>query len=196
VTEQRLSRNALLAKYFAQQYKGVPRTKLMKFIYMSDVLGRQYLGKPLSQFRYIRYKYGPYAPAIETTVAELVAKGHATEEHDVWNIKSYYKRVHDLQQPVAFGFSLGESAVLDYVVKNYLDMNWEEFLHDVVYETLPMKRTKKKGEPLPMDLLNFQGSREVGFNIEEVLKAERDTTPGGTITLSEFLHELRAKAPA
>ncbi len=53
-----LSRNALLVKYFAQVYRGIPRKHLVKFIYEADVLAREYLGHPLSKFQYQHAKYG------------------------------------------------------------------------------------------------------------------------------------------
>ena len=75
----RLSRNALLVKYFAQIYAGIPRKYLVKFIYEADVLAREYLGHPLSTLKYRWDKYGPYDETIDKAVAELIDAGHAEE---------------------------------------------------------------------------------------------------------------------
>lgn len=191
-----LSRNAQLVKYFAQQYRGVPRTRLVKFIYMADVLARQYLGAPVSQFRYIRHRFGPYDSAIEDAVRELEAAGLVEQKTDWWDVGKRSERVVDLHRPIPFDFSLGEGAVLDYVVTNYVGMPWKEFLHDVVYETPPMQGERPMGAPLPMSLLDDTGTRQAGFALAEVLIAENAARRGDVVTLSEFISELRAKAPA
>jgi hypothetical protein len=107
-----------------------------------------------------------------------------------------YKRLFDQHKPVAFDFDLAESAVLDYVVTNYGNMPFKEFLHDVVYETPPMKAGKRLGELLPMSDLDNQGTGRVGFVLEEVLRAEEAGRRGDYVTLGAFVDELRAQAPA
>jgi hypothetical protein len=196
----RLSRNALLVKYFAQVYLGIPRKYLVKFIYEADVLAREYLGRPISTFKYRRDKYGPYDPAIDKAVAELIAAGHAEERPERFSISRLkggeYKRLFDQRIPVSFDFDLGESAILDYVVTNYINMPWEEFLHDVIYETAPMKAPTQKGDLLPMAALDNKGTERVGFRLAEVLQAEEAGRRGDYVTLSAFVDELRAQAPA
>jgi len=195
----RLSRNAELVKFFAQAYPGIPRTRLVKFIYMADVLAREYLARPLSTLSYRRDKYGPYDPAVDDVVEELIAAGHAEERREGWGfgaIGGAYKRLYDLHRPVAFSFSLPESAVLDYIVTNYVKMGWKEFLNDVVYESPPVKSTPRKGTPLPMESLDGAGTARVGFRLDEVLQAEEAGRRGDVVTLSAFMDELRAQAPA
>jgi hypothetical protein len=195
-----LSRNALLVKFFAQVYRGIPRKHLVKLIYEADVLAREYLSRPLSTFVYRRDKYGPYDPAIKEAVAELVSAGHVEEKHDRWLGSEWsegeYIRLFDQHHPVSFGFDLGESAVLDYVVRNYVNMPFQEFLEGVVYETIPMKNAGPKGSPLPMELANGIGTRKVGFHLAEVLAAEEAGRRGEFVTLSAFVAELQDQAPA
>ncbi len=194
-----LSRNALLVKYFAQVYRGIPRKHLVKFIYEADVLAREYLGHPLSKFQYQHAKYGPYDPAIKDAVQELVDAGHVEVKRDGWfgeGSEGAYLRLLDQHHPVTFDFDLGESAVLDYVVTNYLNMPFEEFLHDVIYETAPMKKAGPKGTKLPMEVADNIGTKKVGFRLEEILKAEEAGRRGEFITLSAFVDELRAQTPA
>jgi hypothetical protein len=190
-----LSRNAQLVKFFAQQYRGVPRTRLVKLIYMADLLAREYLGEPISTLDYYKYKHGPYDEAIESAVGELVASKLADDIRDPWG-RGLYKRVVDLRQSIPFDFSLGESAVLDYVVTNYRDMDMKELLVDVVYETKPFKAVSRYKQKLPMGIVNNAGTAAVGFKLEEILRAEQAGRSGDFVTLSEFVDELRAKAPA
>ena len=191
-----LSRNAQLVKYFAQQSRGLPRTRLVKLIYMTDVLARQYLGRQVSSLRYYRYKFGPYDRAIESAVAELVESGYAEERREIWSTEGAYRRLFDLHQPTSFTFDLCESAILDYVSTNYVDMPWKELLQDVVYETAPMKAGVRKKQYLPMDMINDSGTRIVGFKLDEILRLEQESRPDDFVSLSDFVDELRAKAPS
>lgn len=194
-----LSRNALLVKFFAQAYKGIPRKHLVKFIYESDVLAREYLGRPISTLAYRRDKFGPYDPAIEEAVQELIDAGYVEEKRDTWRFRDVfgaYRRLLDQHRLVVFDFDLGESAVLDYVLTNYLNMPIEEFLRDVIYETAPMKAVSRTGDPLPMDILDNAGTKRVGFRLEEVLQAEEAGRRGDYVTLTAFVDELRSQAPA
>ncbi len=190
-----LSRNAQLVKFFAQQYPGVPRKHLVKLIYMADLLAREYLGKPISSLNWYKYRHGPYDKNIENAVDELVEARLIEDVRDPW-WKGRYHRVVDLHQPVPFGFTLGESAVLDYVVTNYLRMPTEELVKDVVYHTAPFKAVHRVGQLLPMEMVDNRGTAVVGFRLEEVLRAEREGRSEEDMTLSEFVNELRAKAPA
>jgi len=102
----------------------------------------------------------------------------------------------DRRRPVSFGFDLGESAILDYVATNYLNMPIDEFIKDVIYETPPMRAGVPKGKRLPMELVDHTGSRKVGFRLYDVLEAEEAARRGDVIALSAFVNELRSQAPA
>lgn len=190
-----LSRNAQLVKFFAQQYRGVPRKHLVKLIYMADLLAWEYLGAPISSFNWYKYKHGPYDKAIEVAVSELVASGLISDDREPW-WKGNYRRVTDLHLPVPFDFTIGQSAVLDYVVTSYLNMPTKELVEDVVYQTEPFKRVTSRGQRIPMESAAHAGTKRVGFRLEEVLRAEQEARDGDFVTLGEFVDELRAKAPA
>jgi hypothetical protein len=145
--------------------------------YLSDLLAREYLGEPITEFRYYRYDYGPYDDAVLDFIDELVSAGLAevreTYEHDAPT-----KRLYDFGKPVAFTFGLGEQEVLRYVTKNYLDMALQELLVDVVYQTPPMLAAIDKDPrdkfALGMDDQNDVGTKLVGFKLEDVLRAEQE----------------------
>lgn len=196
-----LSRDALLVKYFAQAYRGIPRKYLVKFIYEADVLAREYLGHPVSTFTYRHDHFGPYDAAIDEAVEELIDGGFAIEQIERW-VSSVGEpgrthRLFDQRQPISFDFDLGEVAILHYVVKNYVDrMPFDEFMRDVIYQTEPWKARGPEGQPLPMDSVNHAGTRRVGFHLDEVVRAEEAAQRGEVVTLSAFMDELRAKTPA
>ena len=127
------------------------------------------------------------------------AAGYVEERQEHWMSRlrrGAYKRLFDTHLPVAFDFDLAQSAVLDYVVTNYRDMPFKEFLYDVVYETPPMKAGKRLGELLPMSALDNTGTGRVGFVLADVLRAEEEGRRGETVTLGAFVDELRSQAPA
>lgn len=190
-----LSRNAQVVKFFAQQYPGIPRKHLVKLVYMADLLAREYLGDPVSTLNWYKYKHGPYDKAIEEAVDELVAAGLADDRPDPW-WRGHYQRLVDFHRPVPFDFTIGEAAVLEYVATNYVKMDTREFVREVVYETPPFKAVSRYGERMPMEMVDNRGTERVGFKLEEVVRAEQEGRKGDYVTLSEFVNELRAKAPA
>lgn len=187
-----VSKEAELIKFFAQQYPGVPRTRLAKLVYMADLLSRQYLGHPITSFIYRKDNYGPYDRRLPDVIKELEAAGLA-EERPVRDDRYRIYRLYDSGKAIRFHFSPGEHEVLRYVSKNYIEMEWREFLEEVVYETPPMKPAPPEGELLDMESQNDLGTKEVGFRLEDVLHAERELDAGEYVTWTDFLNELRAE---
>lgn len=178
-----ISKSAQVLKYFAQQYgappsrAGIPRKRLVKMAYLSDLLAREYLGRAITEFSYYRYKHGPYDRAIVSTIDELVKAGLA-EDRQVWDGDYRKKLLLDTGVALAFDFSAGEMEILRYVANTYLRMPMEELLEDVVYPSSPMRQTSRMEEVLPMDSVNNRGAREVGFDLEAVLRAEQEIDAG------------------
>lgn len=181
------SKTAQVLKYFAQQYQqpgsraGIPRTRLVKMAYLVDVLAREYLGRPITDFQYYRYHHGPYDRAILEYIDELVENGLA-EVRVEWEADYRTKRLWDSGVSLSFDFTPAESEILRYVAMNYLRMPMEELLKDVVYPTLPMQETTRLEEKLPMDALNRRLAEVVGFDLEEVLEAEHEIDSGNFLT--------------
>lgn len=192
-----LSKTAQVLSFFAQQYgsPGIPRKRLVKLAYMADVLARQYLGHPVTDFGYIKDHYGPNARELPSVVQELAEAGVAEErvEHD-----GAYRtiRLLDAHQPIVFDFSLGENEVLSYVVENYKDMELQEFIDLVVKETDPFTAVTTHGEELPMQLVDDTMKQSVGFDLESILSAEHQVAQGHYQTLNQFGDALRAEITA
>lgn len=175
-----ISKTAQVLKYFAQRYRatssekrGIPRTRLMKMAYLTDLLAREYLGDGVTDFRYYRYKHGPYDKAILGFIEELVEAGLAFEKLD--DTGEYeYKRLVDAGLPIEFDFSPAETEILRYVATTYLTMPMQELLHEVVYTSTPMVEQPVMEQLLPMDSVNNRGTEAVGFKLEDVLRAEQE----------------------
>lgn len=178
-----ISKTAQAIKYFAQQYqslpghKGIPRKRLVKMLYMADLLAREYLDRPISVLEYYRDEFGPYDRAVKDFISELIDSDLANERVE-WDNEYEYKRLVDAGQPIVFEFTRGEYEVLRYVAANYLAMPMEELLRDVVYRSPPMQGDPPEGKPLNMDMVNGLGTRSVGFDLEDVLQAEEEVASG------------------
>jgi len=183
-----ISKTAQLLRYFAQQYgaPGIPRLRLVKLAYMSDVLGREYLGCPITDFAYYRYTNGPYDDAVIVAIKELVDAGLATNGSE-WNEGGVTRRLKSTGVPIAFEFSVAEMEILKYVTDAYLRMDISEFVEQVVYLTPPMvelltARPKDK-KPLNMGQLDHAGTKQVGgFHLEAILRAEDAIRAGQFVT--------------
>lgn len=192
-----ISRNAQLLKFFAQQYRGIPRKRLAKMVYETDLIARQYLGKPVSTFEYSLYQFGPYSPDIPVAVEELVSSGLAwTRETEATDDGPGWKRLYDSGKRVLFDFSIEENEVLAYVASNYLSMPMQELLQDVVYETKPFKAAKRFHDRLPMELGDNEGRRLVGFDLGRIITAEHQVRSGEYLTAPQFFDGLRNRITA
>jgi hypothetical protein len=192
-----ISKNAQLLKFFAQQDRGIPRKRLVKMVYETDIIARQYLGEPVSSFEWRLFQYGPYSREIPSAVEELVAIGLAwTQDTEPTEDGPGWKRLYDSGQPIVFDFKLEENEVLAYVTANYLSMPMEELLWDVVYETKPMKAAKQFHERLPMEMVDNEGRQLVGFDLARIIKAEEQANAGDYLTAPQFLDALRNQITA
>jgi hypothetical protein len=158
---------------------------------MADILARQYLGRPITDFVYIKDHYGPYDRSLPSYVEELERAGMA-EQGRAFNAPYRTYRLRDTGKPVLFGFSLGENEILGYVADNYLDMDLEEFIELVVKATDPWKEVTREGEKLPMHLVDGTVKDEIGFDLEALIRAEQQAEAGDYVTLSELADDLRA----
>jgi antitoxin SocA-like protein len=200
VTEN-LSRNVQLYKYLAQQCKGMPRKHLVKMAYMADLVARQFLGHPISDLKYVVYYFGPYPPETPAVIAELEARGLAWAQPGLKVDQDDYafKKLFDSGKPAVFDFTLGENAVLAYVVNNYLEMDTEELTEDVVKYTTPWKAalaSDRLKERIPMEMVDGEGVREIGFDLERVMNAEKQAEEGDFLTAREYFDGLRNRIAA
>ena len=192
-----LSRDAQLLKFFAQQYPGIPRKRLVKLAYMADLIARQYLGHPVSSFAYRADHYGPYPPTITDAIAELEAEGLAwTQDSEPTDDGPGWKKLFDSGRRIEFDFTMEENEVLGYVVKNYLRMSMDELLEDVVYVTAPYRAATVFREQLPMDVVDNEGRRLAGFELGKVLRAERQAEAGDFLSAREYFDGLRNRIAA
>lgn len=187
-----LSRNAQVLKFFAQQCRGLERTKLQKLAYLADLESRKLLGKPITDFRYQWYNHGPFDRAIYDAIDELIQHGFAETDEVHYPNGFVGHRIFDTGHPVAFAFSPAQTQILAYVAKEYTQTSLRELLEDVVYVSEPMQAVERRGQPLPMDSVDNQAKQEIGFDLEEVLANEREAEAGNYVPAADFFDGLRA----
>jgi len=188
-----LSRNAQVLRYFLEAAPGVGRTKLAKYAYLADLEARKYLGRPVSEFRYVFDRHGPFdAKAFFAAKQELHHAGLATESEVT--IGSYVEhRMHPTNRAFEYTFSLAEARVLEYVASTYLSLNARELCEDVVYMTEPMVQAKP-GKQIPMRIANRPTGDRLGFDLERMLAGEVSAEARRVRPLSAVTNELRDRA--
>lgn len=192
-----ISKSAQVLKFFAQQYRGIPRKRLTKMAYETDIIARQYLGEPITTFEWRLYQFGPYSEEIPLAVDELVKNGLAwTQDTEPTEEGPGWKKLYDAGRPVVFDFTLAENEILGYVAVNYLNMPMDELLNDVVYETKPLKVAVQFHQRLPMEIINNEGRNLVGFDLMRIIKAEQQARAGDFLTAAQFFDGLRNRIAA
>jgi len=167
--------------------------------YMADIIARRYLGHPISEFEYQKDKFGPYCPEIPAVIRELEGLGLVWSKNSPATTpegRDASKVLFDSGQRVVFDFSLGENEILAYVVENYRAMDLTEFVRDVVKQTKPFKAQREFHAPLPMELEDNAGRALVGFDLEAIIRAERQAEAGDFRTARDFFDSLRARLTA
>lgn len=189
---QSVSRNAQVLRYLLALDPGVGRTKLAKYAYLADLVALQYLGKPISAFRYRFDRHGPFdSRAFFEAKVELENAGLATESEVA--IGPYLEHsLYPTDRALEYGFTIAEARVLDYVAQTYLSMNARALCEDVVYQTLPMKKAKP-GRLIPMGLVTG-ASTPLGFDLERMIMGEESADARRATPLHRAADELRARA--
>ncbi len=190
---RRLSRNAQVLRYLLDADPGVGRTKLAKYAYLADLVARQLLGRPISGFRYVFDRHGPFdAAAFFTAKEELVGHDLAVESEIA--IGPYVEhQLSPTPRAVEYDFTLAETKVLEYVAQTYLSMGARQLCEEVVYRTEPMLKAKP-GRLIPMSESTRPESVRLGFDLERMLAGEASAGAGRTRPLREAANELRGRA--
>jgi hypothetical protein len=188
-----LCRNAQVLRFLLEAAPGVGHTKLAKFAYLADLEARRFLGKPVSRFRYVMDKHGPFdRRGFFGARDELVASGFVTESQVLTGSYMGYELQPTTVAP-EYDFTRAEAEVLAYVARTYLAMTARDLCDDVVYQTEPMKKKLKMGDRIPMDDMNRKDDHEFGFDLERMLAGEASAAAGRVRPLTEAVRELRAR---
>lgn len=188
-----LSRNAKVLRYLAEKAPGVGRIHLIKFAYLADLEARCYLGRPITEFRYIRYDHGPWDHSFFAVLEELKSQGLLREETKEFPNKIVAYRYEATGPAVDYGFEEADEAILAHVAQTYIAWGAKELCDDVVYQTSPMKANVPMNKELPMDALNNTEHEELGFDLQRMLAGEKSAKAGTFRPLVDVVRELQAR---
>jgi len=192
-----MSRNARVLELIVGRAGGaVARTRLMKIVYMADLLAWRVLGEPISEFHYKHYHHGPFDPAIYAAVEELCQAGHAEVEEGTTTEGPRYDydlvRLVDGATPhVAQEFTPGQLHLVDLAVKRCAGINIRKLITEVIDETEPMKGVPH-GQPLDMEAQrNKDRDARGGISLETILEAREWFIHDEGLTHEEFIQRFR-----
>lgn len=194
-----LSREARVLKYFSQRARGesLGVTKLLKLAYLSDLFAREWLGRPITSFRYVYHHHGPFDSGLYSAIDELeTSRLVRTERSAFLSFRSRRERrgVVDEGAIADLGFTPAEERILDYVAREFGPMPLDELLARV-YETAPMKAAERK-KPIPMHIADNAGKAELGYDLAEVMEQEREIDQGNYVLAGDFFDALRSQTLA
>lgn len=190
-----VSRNAQLLKFLvARNPSGVGNLQLMKFAYLCDLESRKLMGKPISDFDYIWYDYGPFDKGLYAAITELTDADLAVQsEVDYGSGIRARKVLVDRGEAVETEFSPAELEVMSFVANRYMSLPLDTLLN-VVYDTEPMAAVENRLDALDMASCDGLDQQRIGFEFEAIVNAEREARVGLSMLASEFFDGLRSEA--
>jgi uncharacterized protein YwgA len=120
------------------------RTKLVKLLYLADMLHSKKYGRTLTGVTYYSYFYGPYSDQIIKSIKKL-KDSDIIEEHGGVGVEGQEYYLYTFRIDAEFPETLlggSEKKTLDKVITNYGDRALDDIL-DIVYSTKPFVKTKK-----------------------------------------------------
>src|SRR5436305_1629867 len=126
-------RVSALVHHFVKLVPRAGRTKIVKFLYLSDLYSRKFLGHPITDLEYIWHDYGPFDSGIYAKISELV-DCRAIKEQKVQYPKSDGFEYLSLKTPTPLPLSEDEIAIVKYVAERFGSMALEPILRRV-YKT-------------------------------------------------------------
>jgi uncharacterized phage-associated protein len=130
----------VVAGFCDRQRAPLTRTKLVKYLYLADLMATKQRGKPVTDLQYRSYYYGPYAPEI-LDAAENQPQYIAFERAVRSDGAPYYAYRPTDARPKLDALSGEDRAVIDAVLEHYGDYSLKKLLR-TVYETEPFKKTE------------------------------------------------------
>ncbi|MFV1981792.1 MAG: Panacea domain-containing protein [Rhodothermia bacterium] len=188
-----MDRNERLLQVILERTPGkVSQTRLLKFVYMTDLVAWRVLGRPMSEFKYLRYNHGPFSPAFYTAKEGLLTSGLAEQEEistrDGFDTTLIWSTVREPEEHN--DFTPAELDIIDHVISRYRKKKLEEFLNEDVYQTAPMNNAKF-GEELPMSAeKNKDRERFDGLSLDAILESRAAFERGEGIPFEQVRRDI------
>ncbi len=138
-----LSMTAKLILFFVLKTKGnITKTQLVKFLYLADLYSVKWLGKQITDLKWIRYHYGPYEEEIDRILGLMDGMEIKLDNGD--GKKYVVVRIGDLAPSIeSLELSPMMEMMLDNIRHQWMAKPLKELL-DFVYSTSPMVEIEEK----------------------------------------------------
>lgn len=144
---------ALIAYIIVNVSYKISRTELVKLIYWFEYLRVQTFGKQLTDVQFIRYKHGPFAAEILSTVDIMRDEGlvEITNYKTRQGYLSYLHSVGNLEKLREYKLSKDDQFIASITIKNLSGLPFEDLLKKI-YSTPPMERILEKEKRMGISL--------------------------------------------
>jgi uncharacterized phage-associated protein len=127
-------------RFCARQNAPLTRTKLVKYLYLTDYLSAQQRHRPVTGIQYKSYYYGPYAPEI-LEAAESQPQYIAYESFIRSDGAPYYAYRPTGTKPRYETLSTEDREAIEGVLTKYASLSLTELLREV-YQTPPFQNAE------------------------------------------------------
>lgn len=190
-----MSRNAQVLQYFVQRSpEKLGVVKLEKLAFLADLYAREYLGRPVTDFRYVFYTHGRFDSDRYAAIAELEEAGHVRTRPESFLSGKNRRSILEVKAAESFDFARLEMEILDYVASVYGAVPLKPLLAEV-YATAPMKAARRN-QPVPMGIADNRAKRTRGYDLEGVLAEEAEIDRGNYVLAADFFNALRTETLA
>ncbi|MBI4535311.1 MAG: DUF4065 domain-containing protein, partial [Ignavibacteriae bacterium] len=148
--------------------KSLGKTRLVKFLYLTEVEYYREIGERLTELRWLFYHYGPYALELEDILAEPKFKRSEFKTEDDRDVILF--RVAEPMPSYARRVDVKVSLLVKKIVGRWIDKTLAELLDFVYFETEPMQTAERRGE-----LLDFSTVKKETQTVVIPLTASKET---------------------
>ena len=185
--EKRHDSVAELLHFFVLRVPNSSRTRLIAFLYLSDVAARKYLGEPITDLQYVWYDRGPFDSRILNRLSALTESGVLREHRLAGSMDEF--RYDSRRKLDPLRLSDRHAAILEHVAEEFGRMPVRS-LFSHLRSTPPMANAKaKNGKGKPLDMTTLPDETELFAGLRKgVMELDR----GEGIRFSK----IRADRPA
>lgn len=120
-------------------------TELMKLAYLSDLKLNRKSGEQYTEFKYVRYNFGPFDRNIYQVISNLASKGYL-EERIEYTTSGKEHIVYTITEKAPESSLILEDSIIEILNPMLVELAplGATTLTDLAYQTAPMKKIKAK----------------------------------------------------
>jgi uncharacterized phage-associated protein len=174
----------VINQYYSIYNRGVPKTRLLKLVYLVEVFYKRSFNKRLTNAEWIYFKYGPYIYNYDQILENQNIKIENTKfseskEFQIISLKKTYNNKNIIPD---------DPFLISKIVREYGELDLRSLLDYVYFETEPMINAENRTETLDFDCV----LPEENYKVKE-LKIEPSTRKKLNKELREKVEALYGK---